>query len=85
MGLSPWLTEDWGAVVGTFKEVHIGGSTPQWGGILKYYNGSSWVECPSSHFKIYLNGQWTICPSTHFKIYRNDFDPSGWYPIRFQG
>lgn len=85
MGFMTYSNEDWGAVVGTFKEVPIGGSTPQWGGILKYYNGSSWVECPSSHFKIYINGQWTICPSTHFKIYRNDFDPSGWYPIRFQG
>lgn len=56
-----------------------------WGGILKFYNGSQWTECPSSKFKIYLNSTWTVCPSTNFKIYRPDKDPAGWYPIRFQG
>lgn len=86
MGFITTSNEDWGAVVGTFKEVPIGGgSSTIWGGILKYYNGSSWTECPSSYFKVYLNSNWTICPSQNFKIYRPDFDPSGWYPVRFQG
>ena len=43
----------------------------EWGGILKYYNGESWIECPSSNFKIYRNDPSMSAP--------------GWFPIRFQG
>lgn len=59
----------------------------EWGGILKYYNGASWVECPSSRFKAYLDGEWKILGPNKFKIYRNDASvaEAGWYPVRFNG
>lgn len=84
---SIWYTiasDDYGHIAAAFShsDAPIVGRT--WGGILKYYNGASWVECPSNNFKIYKDSSWIICPSSNFKIYRSE-DTPGWYPVRFQG
>lgn len=78
-------SDEYVLITASFKEEYIPSSPIEWGGILKYYNGAEWTECPSNNFKIYLNSTWQTCPSTKFMIYRTDKDPSNWYPIRFQG
>lgn len=81
---SMWYTigaDDWGMVAGAWKEYSVPAGDTSYGGILKEYNGSAWVECPSSKFKFYNGSTWTVCPSTNFKVYKN----SSWMPVRFQG
>jgi hypothetical protein len=71
-------SDDWGLVIGSWSEQ----APPRiYGGILKEYNGSSWVECPSSKMSFYNGASWTVCPSTKFKVYRD----SAWYQVRRNG
>jgi len=52
-----------------------------YGGVLKYWTGSSWQECPSTRFKYYKSGSWTVCASSKFHIYKS----GAWYDIRMSG
>lgn len=70
-------SDDWSLVTGSWKEEQLP-PAKTWGGILKYYNGSAWAECPNTMFKFYRNSTWTPCTSTNFKIYTQN----AWYPIR---
>ena len=72
-----------GMVVGVWKEIAPAASRT-WGGILKYWNGDSWKECPSTKFKIYNGSSWITVPVNKFKIWRDD-PSAAWYPIRFDG
>lgn len=75
----------------SYPSITLTQSTPQgrvWGAIMKYYNGSQWVECTSTMVHIYTGGSFKECPSSNIKIYRNDNDgitTAGWYPVRFNG
>jgi hypothetical protein len=73
-------TDDWSLVVGAFVQEPV-----TYGGILKYYDGGSWSECPSDNLKLYANSTWNTLPEYNFKIYRDDKTPPRWYPIRFNG
>ena len=67
-----------GMVTGWWKQQLI---PRDWGGILKFWNGTSWTECPSSKFKFYNGAAMTICPSNNLKIWGGN----SWWPIRRQG
>lgn len=62
------------------RELYFG-DLPEYGGILKRWNGSNWVECPSSKFRFFNNSIWNTCPSSNFRVYKEGY----WQKIRFNG
>ena len=53
----------------------------KFGAIAKYYNGSEWVECPSSAIKYWDGSQWITCNPNAFKVFLD----GEWKCVRFQG